>query len=95
MPKKNKITMSDIAREAGVSQATVSLVLNNSRAIRLSDATRERVYAAASALGYQKIIVPHRPDGQEEIALLLCGVPNYDPFIDAISEASSIDIGKV
>lgn len=89
MPKKNKITMSDIAREAGVSQATVSLVLNNSRAIRLSDATRERVYAAASALGYQKIIVPHRPDGQEEIALLLCGMPNYDPFIDAISEASS------
>ena len=54
MAKKNKITMSDIAREAGVSQATVSLVLNNSRAIRLSEATRERVYAAATALGYQK-----------------------------------------
>ena len=89
MQKKNKITMSDIAREAGVSQATVSLVLNNSRAIRLSDATRERVYAAAQALGYQKIIVPHRQDGQEEIAMLLCGMPNYDPFVDAISEASS------
>lgn len=89
MQKKNKITMSDIAREAGVSQATVSLVLNNSRAIRLSDATRDRVYAAAQALGYQKIIVPHRLDGQEEIALLLSGMPNYDPFVDAISEASS------
>ncbi|MBC1184857.1 LacI family DNA-binding transcriptional regulator [Kluyvera sichuanensis] len=89
MAKKNKITMSDIAREAGVSQATVSLVLNNSRAIRLSEATRDRVYAAAAALGYQKIIVPHRQEGQEEIALLLCGMPNYDPFVEAISDAVS------
>lgn len=88
MQKKNKITMSDIAREAGVSQATVSLVLNNSRAVRLSDDTRERVFIAAQKLGYKKIAVAHRQEGQEEIALLLCGMDGYDPFIDALSEAS-------
>ncbi|EPF6158763.1 LacI family DNA-binding transcriptional regulator [Citrobacter sedlakii] len=89
MQKKNKITMSDIAREAGVSQATVSLVLNNSRSIRLSEATRERVFQAARLLGYQKLTVAHRQEGQEEIALLVSGMPGYDPFVDALSEASS------
>jgi len=89
MQKKNKITMGDIAREAGVSQATVSLVLNNSRTIRLSDATRERVFAAAKSLGYQKMSVAHRPEGQEEVAMLISGMPGYDPFGDALSEASA------
>lgn len=89
MQKKNKITMGDIAREAGVSQATVSLVLNNSRTIRLSDATRERVFAAAKFLGYQKMSVAHRPEGQEEVAMLISGMPGYDPFGDALSEASA------
>lgn len=89
MQKKNKITMGDIARLAGVSQATVSLVLNNSRTIRLSDATRERVFDAAKTLGYQKLAVQHRPEGQEEMALLVSGMPGYDPFGDALSEASA------
>nr|WP_318382222.1 LacI family DNA-binding transcriptional regulator [uncultured Enterobacter sp.] len=89
MQKKNKITMGDIARVAGVSQATVSLVLNNSRTIRLSEATRQRVFEAAKTLGYQKLAVPHRPDGQEEVAMLISGMPGYDPFVDALSEASA------
>ncbi|POT57996.1 LacI family transcriptional regulator [Citrobacter amalonaticus] len=89
MQKKNKITMSDIAREAGVSQATVSLVLNNSRSVRLSEATRERVFQAAQRLGYQKLAVAHRMEGQEEVAMLVSGMPGYDPFVDALSEAST------
>ncbi|TPK13644.1 LacI family DNA-binding transcriptional regulator [Mesorhizobium sp. B2-5-7] len=44
--------MTDIARAAGCSQATVSFVLNNSPGIRLSRQTRERVIEAARALGY-------------------------------------------
>lgn len=43
MKRKTKVTMNDIARAAGVSQATVSLVLNQSRNIKLSDDTRQRV----------------------------------------------------
>lgn len=47
------VTSSDVARHAGVSQATVSVVLNNARStIRVSDTTRQRIIAAAVELGY-------------------------------------------
>lgn len=46
-------TMVDVARLAGVSQSCVSLVLNDAPGARLSDATRERVHAAARELGYR------------------------------------------
>ena len=50
--KQGKPTMADIARLSGVSQSTVSLVLNQkgSRAIPLE--TAERVLAAARELHY-------------------------------------------
>ena len=44
-------TMMDVALAAGVSQTTVSLVLNNSLGARLSTATRQRVRDAARDLG--------------------------------------------
>lgn len=49
------VKMTDIAAKAGVSQATVSLVLNNrTDGVRISEATRQRVIAAARDLGYQR-----------------------------------------
>ncbi|HEY2592862.1 MAG TPA: LacI family DNA-binding transcriptional regulator [Chloroflexota bacterium] len=49
----NRITSRDVARHAGVSQATVSIVLNGTEtAIRVSSATRMRVLASAESLGY-------------------------------------------
>lgn len=48
-------TMVDVANEAGVSQTTVSLVLNQADGARLSAQTRERVIKAAAKLGYQPI----------------------------------------
>lgn len=48
-------TSADVARLAGVSRATVSYVLNNSSAVRISESTRRRVQEAAEELGY----VPH------------------------------------
>lgn len=51
MAQSSTPTSTDVARQAGVSQATVSGVLNGT-AIRVSAATRERVLAAAATLGY-------------------------------------------
>ncbi|MFR9799655.1 LacI family DNA-binding transcriptional regulator [Streptomyces sp. MS06] len=48
-------TSADVARLAGVSRATVSYVLNDATAVRISEATRRRVREAARELGY----VPH------------------------------------
>ncbi|WP_082561129.1 LacI family DNA-binding transcriptional regulator [Devosia sp. Root685] len=44
--------MTDIAREAGCSQATVSFVINDAPGIRLSSETRLRVLEVARRLGY-------------------------------------------
>ena len=56
MPSTTKRpTMTDIALRVGVSQATVSLVLNNAPGTRIAPGTRERVSAAARELGYQKL----------------------------------------
>ncbi|HEU0055158.1 MAG TPA: LacI family DNA-binding transcriptional regulator, partial [Longimicrobium sp.] len=47
------ITTHDVARRAGVSQATVSLVLGGNPRARVAQATRERVMHAAAELGYR------------------------------------------
>lgn len=47
-----RVTMTDIARAAGCSQATVSFVLNRTPGIKISAETRERVIEAARTLGY-------------------------------------------
>jgi LacI family transcriptional regulator len=45
--------MTDVAQAAGVSQSTVSMVLNRVSGARLSAPTRARVLAAAAGLGYR------------------------------------------
>lgn len=47
-------TIKDVAREAGVTSATVSYVLNNTG--RVSEATRQRVLEAARQLNYRPSI---------------------------------------
>ena len=48
-----RATMVDVAALAGVSQTTVSLILNGATEARLSTLTRQRVAAAAEHLGYR------------------------------------------
>jgi DNA-binding LacI/PurR family transcriptional regulator len=84
--------MNDVAAAAGVSQSTVSRILNDSPArIDVSRETRARVQAIASELGYR----PH------PIARALRGAPTMllgavvrditDPFFAAAIEALSIE----
>lgn len=51
-PRGARVTSADVAREAGVSRATVSFVLNNTAHQKITDATRQRVLDAARKLGY-------------------------------------------
>ncbi len=55
---RNRVTMRDIARVAGCSQPTVSFVLNNNDAAKISEQMRERVWEAARELGYQIPVHP-------------------------------------
>jgi LacI family transcriptional regulator len=74
-----KATMKDIADAAGVSMATVSLVLNGKGGI--SDATRQRVFETARDLGYD---TSKRLNGRPEtISILIEHLPTSptsDPF---------------
>ena len=49
----SRITMKDVALHAGVSQSTVSFVLNGLEDMRISRETRKRVKDAVDALGYR------------------------------------------
>ncbi|MET9971051.1 LacI family DNA-binding transcriptional regulator, partial [Streptomyces sp. NPDC006356] len=56
MPKPGttrRTTAADVAREAGVSRATVGFVLNRTTGQTISQSTRERVLDAAQRLGYR------------------------------------------
>lgn len=53
MMKQKAPTLSDVARSAGVSPFTVSVVLNGARSnTRVSEATRQRIFETAAALRY-------------------------------------------
>lgn len=82
-----KITMSDIATAAGVSQSTVSLVLNGSTSVKIAEATRHKVRDAAERLGYKSKKVTHASGRPEKIAFVINGLTSYDPFIDAVNAA--------
>ncbi len=49
---KKRITIKDVAREAGVSVATVSYVMNNRTDIQISEKTRKKVLQISNLLGY-------------------------------------------
>lgn len=90
MNKRPRLT--EIAQKAGVSQATVSLVLNEVPNARIAAATRERVQAIAAEMGYTRKAALQR-GGAPVIGLLIDEVvttPFAPPFIEgARLEAAS------
>jgi DNA-binding LacI/PurR family transcriptional regulator len=89
--KRNRPTQADVARLAGVSQTTVSMVLNqrDGGSILISEDTAERVHAAMRELGYAPDPVAQMlAQGKNR----LLAVFNYDP---AMSYMRSSDYHKI
>ncbi|WP_230390846.1 LacI family DNA-binding transcriptional regulator [Reinekea sp. G2M2-21] len=86
--RKKKVTMLDIATEVGVSQPTVSVILNGSGSVKVSEETKQRVFAKARELGYQFKSVRHGYR-HSRIALVVNSLNMHDPFISAISSAKA------
>jgi DNA-binding LacI/PurR family transcriptional regulator len=78
------VTSVDVARRAGVSQSTVSLVFSGKGAGRVSEATQERVRATARELGYRPNVAAQalRLGSSRAVALLVPDVTN--PFFSRV-----------
>jgi LacI family transcriptional regulator len=79
-----RVKMIDVARRAGVSQSTVSLVLNNISGVRIAETTRQHVIETARLLGYTPGPMLHDLDDG--------GVQIVGVLINEISSAYPIDI---
>ena len=86
-PPTRRVTMQDVAEAAGVSQSTVSFVLNGVDTMRIGEETRARVLEAAEKLGY-RLKQPSRPtlDDQSPIIGML-----VDEIATSAMAALSVD----
>ncbi|MFN8528142.1 MAG: LacI family DNA-binding transcriptional regulator [Anaerolineae bacterium] len=95
-PAKNKRpTMYDVAKLAGVSQPTVSRVLNeNDTAVTISEDTRTRVMAAIEELGYRPNVLARslRTQRTQTIALMIADLSNgfYHPIARAVQDVARV-----
>ena len=77
-----KVTTHDIARAAGVSQSTVSIVLNNNTKVAISPETRALVLKTAESMGYKFKKRLKSTDKKPVVGLLVPTLSNlYYPFL--------------
>ena len=81
---RHSVTSVDVARHAGVSQSTVSLVFSGKGRGRVSEATQERVRRCARELGYRPNVAAQalRLGTSRAVALLVPDVTN--PFFSRV-----------
>jgi len=73
---ERRTTAVDVAREAGVSRATVGFVLNRTAGQTISEATQRRVHAAAEKLGYRpRAAAQALASGRSHLVMLV--LPNW------------------
>ncbi|MBB4753710.1 LacI family DNA-binding transcriptional regulator [Actinoplanes lobatus] len=91
MTGKTRVTMRDVAAASGVSQATVSFVLNDAPGQTIPAATRDRVRRAAAELGYRPHSIARalREGASRIVVLEAGGLPrghNLSSFIAGLDE---------
>lgn len=89
--RKSTVTMRDVARLAGVSQSTVSRVLNGTNeTIPIGEETRKRVLDAVEKLGYYPNLHAGSLRGQKTfmIAMMVADIANpfYHPMVRAVQD---------
>lgn len=84
--------MTDVARHAGVSQTTVSFVVNNSDTSNIPDETRQRILDAIDELGYEPdaLAQAFRSGSTKTIALIIPDLrnPHFCEYATGIEEAA-------
>ena len=89
--RKTTVTMRDVAKLAGVSQSTVSRVLNDvDDGIPIGEETRQRVMKAVEDLGYYPNLYAGSLRGQKTlmIAMMVADIANpfYHPMVRAVQD---------
>lgn len=83
---KHSVNREDVAREAGVSVATVSYVINNGPR-PVAEATRERVLAAIEKVGYKPNLIARALAGGQSNTYGFVAPNITNPFIGEIAHA--------
>jgi len=91
--KKKRPTVQDIAKLANVSQATVSMILNNRSGVSFSEETINRVKKASEQLGYSKATSRKTTTGvyAEKTIMIFCPSvtnPYYAALVQSIEQAA-------
>ncbi len=93
---KRRPTSVDVAREAGVSRATVSYVLNDTPNQRIPEATRRRVWDAVDRLGYAPSAAARSlRSGRSEVVLALLPDWPFGRMVGAMLEQLAVALADV
>ena len=86
-----KVTLAHVAQAAGVSQATVSMILNGREGVSFADETMAAVFAAAEGLGYRVARRAAVGVGAPAVLVVVPNVTNpyYTTVIQAIQQAAA------
>ena len=89
-----KVTAKDIAKAAGVSQSTVSVILSDNKKIAISPETRTRVMKVAEQMGYQRKKGSKKKEQRTIVGLLVPTLSNlYYPTLIQNVEAYAKTMG--
>ena len=92
MARRRSVTMSDVAKQAEVSESTVSRVLSGAKtSVSISDQTRERVLAVVDKLNYHPHPFARALRGKHVNLLALIAREIDDPFFAQLIEVISTE----
>ncbi len=88
---KKKVTMTDIAARTGLSQSTISMILNKKSSARFSEQTIQTVYEACRELGYKH---PNFSSSDSKFIMIMSEnltIPYYSQMAQQIDYIASIN----